>query len=185
MTPHGARSIWADWMGDAPAAGRATTRLVRGVLDAIAVDHPRAEELLDFCRAENGRIEAFVARARPHRPGRRADADHLDARLPARLRRRDADPARAAGPRPGELLRHHADHRRLAGGAVGVVPARGQRPDAAAAHHPRGGARPLPAARLLEPRADRWCAASSVRRLRRGLGGVRHPGDDGRRLRRR
>ena len=33
--------------------------LVRGVLDAIATDHPAADELLDFCRAEVGRIEAF------------------------------------------------------------------------------------------------------------------------------
>ena len=33
--------------------------LVRAVLDAIAVEHPAADELLDFCRAENARIEAF------------------------------------------------------------------------------------------------------------------------------
>jgi uncharacterized protein (DUF885 family) len=55
-----ARSIWADWMGDAPAPAN-DDEAVRNVLDAIAVDHPRAEELLDFCRAENERIEAFVA----------------------------------------------------------------------------------------------------------------------------
>ena len=29
------------------------------MLDAIAAEHPRAEDLLDFCRAENARIEAF------------------------------------------------------------------------------------------------------------------------------
>jgi hypothetical protein len=34
--------------------------LVRRVLDAIAAEHPAADELLDFCRAEHGRIEAFV-----------------------------------------------------------------------------------------------------------------------------
>jgi len=33
--------------------------LVRGVLDAIANEHPDADDLLDFCRAENLRIEAF------------------------------------------------------------------------------------------------------------------------------
>jgi hypothetical protein len=55
-----ARSIWADWMGDA-APPQDDGQAVRAVLDAIAVDHPRAEELLDFCRAENERIEAFVA----------------------------------------------------------------------------------------------------------------------------
>jgi hypothetical protein len=36
-------------------------QLVRGVLDAIAAEHPAAEDLLDFCRAENARIEAFCA----------------------------------------------------------------------------------------------------------------------------
>ncbi len=55
-----ARAIWADWMGDA-APPESDDEAVRAVLDAIAVDHPRAEELLDFCRAENERIEAFVA----------------------------------------------------------------------------------------------------------------------------
>ena len=34
-------------------------RLVRDVLDAVAREHPRAEDLLDFCREENARIEAF------------------------------------------------------------------------------------------------------------------------------
>jgi uncharacterized protein (DUF885 family) len=55
-----ARSIWTDWMGDA-APPESDDEAVRSVLDAIAVDHPRAEELLDFCREENQRIEAFVA----------------------------------------------------------------------------------------------------------------------------
>jgi len=55
-----ARGIWADWMGDTPPP-ESDDEAVRSVLDAIAVDHPRADELLDFCRAENERIEAFVA----------------------------------------------------------------------------------------------------------------------------
>jgi uncharacterized protein (DUF885 family) len=55
-----ARSIWTDWMGDAPPPAD-DDEAVRSVLDAIAVDHPHADELLDFCRAENTRIEAFVA----------------------------------------------------------------------------------------------------------------------------
>jgi uncharacterized protein (DUF885 family) len=33
---------------------------VRRVLDAIAIDHPQADELLEFCSAENARIEAFI-----------------------------------------------------------------------------------------------------------------------------
>jgi len=55
-----ARQIWSEWMADAPQPG-SDDEAVRAVLDAIAVDHPQAEELLDFCRAENERIEAFVA----------------------------------------------------------------------------------------------------------------------------
>jgi uncharacterized protein (DUF885 family) len=55
-----ARDQWPVWR-----AGMAMPdddgALVRGVLDAIAVEHPRADELLEFCRAENGRIEAFCA----------------------------------------------------------------------------------------------------------------------------
>jgi uncharacterized protein (DUF885 family) len=34
--------------------------LVRRVLDAIAADHPAEDALLDFCSAENERIESFV-----------------------------------------------------------------------------------------------------------------------------
>jgi uncharacterized protein (DUF885 family) len=33
--------------------------LVRGVLDAIATDHPRADALIDWCREELERVEAF------------------------------------------------------------------------------------------------------------------------------
>ncbi len=55
-----ARAIWTHWMGDAPPP-ESDDEAVRSVLDAIAVDHPRADELLDFCRAENQGIEAFVA----------------------------------------------------------------------------------------------------------------------------
>ena len=55
-----AREIWPAWMGEAqPPADDG--QAVRAVLDAIAADHPRPDELLDFCRAENARIEAFVA----------------------------------------------------------------------------------------------------------------------------
>ena len=53
-----AGELWPAWCPDQdrPADDDA---LVRGVLDAIAADHPPAEALLDFCRAENERIEAF------------------------------------------------------------------------------------------------------------------------------
>ena len=53
-----ARELWPAWLPDtAPPDDEQT--LVRGVLDAIAADHPRSDELLDFCRDELGRVEAF------------------------------------------------------------------------------------------------------------------------------
>ena len=54
-----ATSLWDEWVPgeERPSDGGA---VVRRVLDAIAADHPAAGELLDFCRAELGRIEAFV-----------------------------------------------------------------------------------------------------------------------------
>jgi uncharacterized protein (DUF885 family) len=55
-----AREIWPTWCGDRPVPDDEGA-LVRTVLDAIAVEHPRADQLLDFCRAENTRIEAFCA----------------------------------------------------------------------------------------------------------------------------
>lgn len=53
-----ARALWPTWRAgvDAPDDDGS---LVRGVLDAIAAEHPEAGDLLDFCREENARIEAF------------------------------------------------------------------------------------------------------------------------------
>ncbi len=53
-----ARQLWPAWLPDAPAPDDEQL-LVRGVLDAIAAQHPEADDLLDFCREENARIEAF------------------------------------------------------------------------------------------------------------------------------
>jgi uncharacterized protein (DUF885 family) len=55
-----ARDLWPVWRGDEAVPDDDGT-LVRGVLDAVAFDHPDAHELLEFCRAENARIEAFCA----------------------------------------------------------------------------------------------------------------------------
>ena len=55
-----ARELWPTWMADQPMP-EDDNRTVRSVLDAIAADHPKAEEMLDWCRAENDRIEAFIA----------------------------------------------------------------------------------------------------------------------------
>jgi uncharacterized protein (DUF885 family) len=54
-----ARELWPDWVADEPMPDDAA-RLVRRVLDAIATEHTQADELLEFCRAENVRIEAFI-----------------------------------------------------------------------------------------------------------------------------
>jgi uncharacterized protein (DUF885 family) len=49
---------WATWYPDLTRPADEGD-LVRMVLDAIAAEHPAAEDVLDFCRAEVGRIEAF------------------------------------------------------------------------------------------------------------------------------
>jgi uncharacterized protein (DUF885 family) len=53
-----AQDQWPAWRAGEPIPADDGT-LVRGVLDAIAAEHPRADELLEFCRVENERIEAF------------------------------------------------------------------------------------------------------------------------------
>jgi uncharacterized protein (DUF885 family) len=53
-----ARDLWPTWCGGLPLPDD-DGALVRGVLDAIATQHPEADDLLDFCRAENAQIEAF------------------------------------------------------------------------------------------------------------------------------
>ena len=53
-----AAELWPAWFpGTEPPADE--QQLVRGVLDAIAADHPPSEALLDFCREELTRVEAF------------------------------------------------------------------------------------------------------------------------------
>ncbi len=54
-----ARDLWPAQIGDEPIPDDPDV-LTRRVLDAIAADHPGADELLDYCRAEHARIEAFI-----------------------------------------------------------------------------------------------------------------------------
>jgi uncharacterized protein (DUF885 family) len=54
-----ARELWPTWIGGEPMPDDPDA-LTRRVLDAIAVDHPKADELLDFCRVEHRRIEDFL-----------------------------------------------------------------------------------------------------------------------------
>ncbi len=53
-----AAGMWSTWC---PGRARPATdgELVRGVLDAISREHQQPADLLDFCRAELGRIEEF------------------------------------------------------------------------------------------------------------------------------
>ena len=53
-----ARELWPAWCGDRPLPDDEGAT-VRAVLDAVAVEHPTADQLLEFCREENRRIEAF------------------------------------------------------------------------------------------------------------------------------
>lgn len=62
-----ARDLWPSWrpgepLPDATTAGSAAAAdeaIVRGVLDAIGRRHPAPDAILDFCRDEVARIEAF------------------------------------------------------------------------------------------------------------------------------
>ena len=53
-----AGDLWSTWRPGEPRPSE-DGPLVRGVLDAIAAQHQAPADLLEFCRAENARIEAF------------------------------------------------------------------------------------------------------------------------------
>jgi uncharacterized protein (DUF885 family) len=63
-----ARQAWPTWLGDAAiptegsagSAAAAERETVRLVLDAVAREHPRLDELLDRCRAETAALETFI-----------------------------------------------------------------------------------------------------------------------------
>ncbi len=54
-----ARRLWPDWVGTDPMPDE-DGAMVRRVLDTIAAEHPAADDLLEYCRLENERIEAFI-----------------------------------------------------------------------------------------------------------------------------
>jgi uncharacterized protein (DUF885 family) len=56
-----AKELWPVWRPDEALPDDAG-KLVRGALDSIATEHPRPDELLEFCRRETARIERFVRR---------------------------------------------------------------------------------------------------------------------------
>ena len=53
-----AREIWPTWQPGRPVPDNDATA-VRAVLDAIAVEHPARSDILEACRAEVARVEAF------------------------------------------------------------------------------------------------------------------------------
>ena len=53
-----ARELWPTWCPDRPMPDEEGL-LVRGALDAIAQEHPAPDEMVDACRDELARIEAF------------------------------------------------------------------------------------------------------------------------------
>ncbi len=165
-----AREIGPRWLEDRPVPDD-DSAAVREVLDAIALEHPDREAILDFCREEVGRIEAFC---RDRDLIGLAD-DPLEIRWTPVFMRSfggamlDSPGTTRSGPE--DVLLRDADPGRLDRGAGRVVPPRGQRPDAPPADDPRGGARPLPPGRLREPlsvdRSDRSSAAGSSPRAGR------------------
>ena len=54
-----ARELWPAWRGDEPVPATTTARSSAASSTRSPFDHPEADDLLDFCRAENARIEAF------------------------------------------------------------------------------------------------------------------------------
>ena len=140
------------WLGDGPIPDDEGA-LVRAVIDAIATEHPAADGLLDFCRGELDRITAFCReRGVITVPDEPLEIDWT----PVFLRQYAGAMLSWPGvvrPRPEVVLPHHPRARRRDARAGGVAPARGQRPDAHDPDDPRGGARPLPPGRLLQPGA--------------------------------
>ena len=55
-----ARDIWSSWRPDAPMLDDEQA-IVRGVLDAVVAEHPTADGMVDACRDELVRINAFCA----------------------------------------------------------------------------------------------------------------------------
>ena len=179
-----ARELWPTWVGDEPMPDDPDA-LTRRVLDAIGQDHPKADELLDFCRAEHERIEDFIRERdligladEPLQiiwtpPFLRAFGGAM--LIPPGPLDKGLDSFFAITPPPEDWTDEQ----------VTIDAAREQQPLPAGADDPRGGAGPLPPAGVVEPMRLAGARRLRLRRLRRGLGGVRDAGDDGRRLRRR
>ena len=133
-----ARDLWPTWCPGKPMPTQ-DNAVVRGVLDAVALEHPTADDLLDFCRAENARIEAFCA----ERDLVGLADEPLEIQwTPVFLRSFGGAMLTSPGPLDKGQKAFFAitpmpDD--WTDGAARIEPARGQRPDAPAADDPRGG----------------------------------------------
>ena len=180
-----AREIWPGLAAATRPRPRTTPRRSGAVIDAIAVEHPAADDILDFCRAELGRIEAFC---RERDVIGLAD-EPLDIRwTPVFLRSFGGAMLDSPGP---------LDRGQKAFFSVTPIPEEWT-PEQAESYLREDNDRMLQLLTIHEavpghylqgvyaqPRRRR-CARTDLleRRLRRGLGGLRDPGDDGRRVRR-
>ena len=182
---------WSAWRASSGRSGGPTRRrrrtratLVRGVLDAIAAEHPEAADLLDFCRAENARIEAFCM----ERDLIGLADDPLEIQwTPVFLRSFGGAMLSSPGP---------LDRGQKAFFAITPMPddwSEEQRESNLREDNDRmlrlltiheAVPGPLPPGRLREPLPVDRPGDLRQRPVRRGLGGLRDPGDDGRRLRR-
>ena len=185
-----ARRLWARWVpeeplppdprGASPAeAAEMEDRIVRRVLDAIAAEHQSPETLLDFCRAEVGRSRGSVATRRGSSGSPRSRS--RSTWTPAFLRAFGGAMLDSPGPLdtgPAELLLRHSAARRL-DARTGRVRLREDndrmlRPlcihEAVPGHYLQLATRTGPIVRS---------GGLLVGRLRRGVGALRDPGDDG------
>ena len=180
-----AREIWPAWCGDAAAARRRRRGRSGGSSTRSPSEHPAADDILDFCRAELGRIEAFC---RERDVIGLAD-EPLDIRwTPVFLRSFGGAMLDSPGP---------LDRGQKAFFSVTPIPEEWT-PEQAESYLREDNDRMLQLLTIHEavpghylqgvyaqPRRRRCPDDLLERRLRRGLGGLRDPGDDGRRVRRR
>ena len=180
-----AREIWPDWCGDGRAAGRRRRgRPRRPRRDRRPAPRPRRHpRLLPRGAGARSRRSAGSATSsawptsRSRSAGRRCSCGRSAGRCSTRRAVLDRGQKAffSVTPIPDDW----------SAGAGRVLPPRGQRPDAPPPDDPRGRPGPLPPGRLREPLSVDRPSDLLERHVRRGVGRLRDPGDDGLRLRRR
>ena len=139
-----ARELWPSRIGDEPMPDD-TDLLTRRVLDAIAVEHPRADELLDYCtrRARSG--------------SRRSSASATSSACPTRR-------SRSSGPRPScapSVARCSSRRGRSTRGSTASSPSRRRRRAGATSRSSRCSARTTRARSASSPSTRRCRGTTS------------------------